>query len=142
MGIVGKKGITIVTLVVTVIILVILTTAVMLTVDDNDMFGETSTTINSHNKQVMIEEIKNLIKSGVSGEFLNTLGLEAKYVQKYLNGEFSSYEEFFEELFKEERHFAKRQQTWYNKEKNIVWLDANDNLFENAKKLIEKFLKN
>lgn len=90
----------------------------------------------------MIEEIKNLLQSGVSGEFLNTLGLEAKYVQKYLNGEFSSYEEFFEELFKEERHFAKRQQTWYNKEKNIVWLDANDNLFENAKKLIEKFLKN
>ena len=90
----------------------------------------------------MIEEIKNLLVSGVSPEFLNTLGLEAKYVQKYINGEFASYEEFFEELFKEERHFAKRQQTWYNKEKNIVWLDAHDNLFENAKKLVSEFLNN
>ena len=90
----------------------------------------------------MIEEIKHLLKNGADPEFLNTLGLEAKYVQKYLNGEFATYEEFFEELFKEERHFAKRQQTWYNKEKNIVWLDAHDDLFENAKKLIEKFLKN
>lgn len=89
----------------------------------------------------MIEEIKALLKAGVSPEFLNTLGLEAKYVQKYLNNEFESYEAFFEELFKEERHFAKRQKTWYNKEKNIIWLDANDNLEENAKKLIEKFLK-
>lgn len=89
----------------------------------------------------MIEEIKSLLAQGVSAEFLNTLGLEAKYVQKYLNGEFASYEEFFEELFKEERHFAKRQQTWYNKEKNIVWLDAHDNLFENAKKLIAEFLE-
>ncbi len=89
----------------------------------------------------MIEEIKGLLSSGVSPEFLNTLGLEAKYVQKYLNGEFESYEAFFEELFKEERHFAKRQKTWYNKEKNIVWLDANDNLEENAKKLIKEFLK-
>ena len=89
----------------------------------------------------MIEEIKGLLSCGVSPEFLNTLGLEAKYVQKYLNGEFESYEAFFEELFKEERHFAKRQKTWYNKEKNIVWLDANDNLEENAKKLIKEFLK-
>ena len=31
-------------------------------------------------------------------------------LSKYLNGEFETYEEFFEELFKEERHFAKRQQ--------------------------------
>ena len=90
----------------------------------------------------MIEEIKRLRASGVSEDFLNSLGLEAKYIQKYLNGEFSSYDEFFEELFKEERHFAKRQQTWYNKEKNIVWLDAHDNLFENAKQLIKKILKN
>ena len=59
-----------------------------------------------------------------------SLGLEAKFVMKYLGGEFSSYEEFFEELFKEERHFAKRQQTWYNKEKNLIWLDAKDNLLE------------
>ena len=71
-----------------------------------------------------------------------TLGLEAKYVCWYLEGKFNSYEEFFEELFKEERHFAKRQQTWYNKEKNIIWLDAKDNLLENAKILIDKFLKN
>lgn len=90
----------------------------------------------------MIEEIKNLLNAGVDGEFLNKLGLEAKYVQKYLNGEFASYEEFFEELFKEERHFAKRQQTWYNKEKNIVWIDANDNLIEKAKELVSNFLKN
>ena len=90
----------------------------------------------------MIEEIKSLLAGGVSPEFLNTLGLEAKYVQKYLNGEFSSYEEFFEELFKEERHFAKRQQTWYNKEKNIVWLDAHDDLEDKAKKLIAEFLNN
>ena len=48
----------------------------------------------------MIEEIKELLSCGVSPEFLNTLGLEAKYVQKYLNGEFESYEAFFEELFK------------------------------------------
>ena len=89
----------------------------------------------------MIEEIKGLLASGVDSDFLKSLGLEAKFVVDYLDGKFESYEVFFEELFKEERHFAKRQKTWYNKEKNIVWLDANDNLEENAKKLIKEFLK-
>ena len=88
----------------------------------------------------MIEEIKSLLESGVSKDFLISLGLEAKYVVKLIQGEFESYDIFFEELFKEERHFAKRQKTWYNKEKNLVWLDAKDNLIEKAKKLVEEFL--
>ena len=89
----------------------------------------------------MIEEIKSLLASGADKEFLLSLGLEAKYVIKYLDGEFETYDLFFEELFKEERHFAKRQQTWYNKEKNILWLDATNNLLENAEKAIKEFLE-
>ena len=90
----------------------------------------------------MIEEIKNLLDSGVDPKFLCGLGLEAKYVTKYVLGEFSDYGEFFEELFKEERHFAKRQQTWYKKEKNTIWLNGDDELYEKSAKIIEKFLKN
>ena len=89
----------------------------------------------------MIAEIKGLIRKGVSKDFLVSLGLEAKYIIKFINGEFESYEQFFEELFKEERHFAKRQQTWYNKEKNIVWLDAKSHLPEGAEQLIKEFLE-
>ena len=89
----------------------------------------------------MIVEIKNLLSSGVGKEFLMALGLEAKFIVKYLDGEFSSYEEFFELLFTEERHFAKRQRTWYRKEKSIIWLDGNDDVFEKAKELVKNFLK-
>ncbi len=89
----------------------------------------------------MLEEIKSLLNLGKSKEFLRSLGLEAKCVVDYLDGKYNSFEEFFEDLFKQERHFAKRQQTWYNKEKNIVWLDAKDNLEEKAFQLIEEFLK-
>ena len=88
----------------------------------------------------MIEEIKNLIADGADKEFLKSLGLEAKFVVDLLDDKFESYEIFFEELFKEERHFAKRQNTWYNKEKNVVWLDAKDNIEEKAVKLITEFL--
>ena len=88
----------------------------------------------------MIQEIKQLVENGTNESFLRSLGLEAKFVVDYLNGKFSSYEEFFEELFKEERHFAKRQNTWYNKEQETIWIDANDNLFEQAKEVVTKFL--
>lgn len=88
----------------------------------------------------MIEEIKNLISFGVSKEFLRSLGLEAKFVTDYLDNKFSSFNEFFEELFKEERYFAKRQDTWLKKEKNVVWLDGNGNLLEQAESVVQKFL--
>ena len=88
----------------------------------------------------MIKEIQNLIDKGESVEFLKSLGLEAKLVSEYLLGEFESYEAFFEELFKQERHFAKRQNTWFNKEKNIVWLDGETDYVAQAKKLVAEFL--
>ena len=88
----------------------------------------------------MIEEIKQLIASGVDKNFLKSLGLEAKFIIDFLDNKFETYEQFFEELFKEERHFAKRQKTWYNKEKDVIWLDAKDDLIANASKLIEDFL--
>ncbi len=93
----------------------------------------------------MIAEISQLLSQGEDKEFLKSLGLEAKYVIKFLDGEFSSEDEFFEELFKEERHFAKRQQTWYNKEQNVVWLNASklseENLKKEATKLVSEFLE-
>ena len=88
----------------------------------------------------MIKEIQGLIDAGESVEFLKSLGLEAKLVSEYLLGEFNNYEEFFEELFKQERHFAKRQNTWFNKEKNIIWLDGESDYTAEAQKLVSEFL--
>ena len=88
----------------------------------------------------MIKEIQGLLDGGADKEFLRSLGLEAKFVCDYLDGKFESYELFFEELYKEERHFAKRQNTWYNKEPETIWLDGKEPMLDKAKELIEKFL--
>ena len=53
-----RKGITIVTLVITIIILMVLTGAVMLTMNNSDIFGQTINTVDEHNKQAMIEQIQ------------------------------------------------------------------------------------
>ena len=90
-------------------------------------------------EQGMINEVKALKQQGATDEFLEGLGLEYRYINRYLNGEYT-YEEFYEELFKQIRHFAKRQITWFKKEKNAVWLDFNGDYQDKALKLCQDFL--
>jgi len=88
-----------------------------------------------------VEEVKALLASGTSREFMLRMGLEAKMATEYLDGKFDGYEHFRNELLKEERHFAKRQDTWFKRDTNTIWLDGNTDYLAEAKKLIQKFLE-
>lgn len=92
-------------------------------------------------KDGMIEEIKNLLDNGATPEFMEGLGLEYRYTTRYILGKYNSFEEYRSELLKEIRHFAKRQMTWFRKEKNIIWLNEKGDYLNEAKKLIEDFIK-
>ena len=89
----------------------------------------------------MIEEIRSLYEGGVSGEFLERLGLEYRYTYRYITGQYPSFEDYRAELYKEICHFAKRQGTWFKKEKNVVWLDTEGDFLSEAKRHIDKFLE-
>lgn len=66
-------------------------------------------------KQGMIEEIKSVKeKYNLSDNYLNGLGLEFKWVNKYLNQEISK-EEMIERLFIEICQYAKRQEAWFKR---------------------------
>lgn len=88
----------------------------------------------------MIEEIRSLYEGGVSGEFLERLGLEYRYTYRYIAGLYPSFEDYRAELYKEICHFAKRQMTWFKKEKNVVWLDTSGDFLAQAKSYIDRFL--
>ena len=70
----------------------------------------------------LVEEVKNLIKKY---DKLPTAmqGLGYKEVVAYLNNE-CTYEEMIEKIKLETRHYAKRQLTWFRRNKNIIWLDG------------------
>ncbi len=89
----------------------------------------------------ILTEVENLVKTGTTPEFLERMGLEAKMAYWYLQGKYESYEHFREELLKEERHFAKRQDTWFKKDTETIWLDGNTDYVATAIKLIEDFLE-
>lgn len=77
----------------------------------------------------MVDEVKNIIKSGVKPNDLIYYGLEYKYLTLFAIGEIS-YDEMFEKLNIAIHQFAKRQMTWFRKMErsgfNIHWLDVND----------------
>ena len=86
----------------------------------------------------LIEEVKGLLDSGVSVEFLDNLGLEYRYISRYLTGKIS-YSEFYESLQKDTNAFAKRQMTWFKKD-YPVWLDTSKDINGQAEKLVQDFL--
>lgn len=88
----------------------------------------------------MIEEVKNVLRQGATEEFLYNLGLEYRYTAKYIKGEYASFEKYREELLKGIRHFAKRQMTWFKKEKDIVWLNTHTENCNQAANLVSDFL--
>mgnify|MGYP001581405738 CR=1 FL=1 len=72
-------------------------------------------------KQGMIEEVKNL-KQGLSWKRLDDLGLEYRYVSRYLR-KLISKQEMIESILKESWQYAKRQMTWFKRDRNIIWID-------------------
>ncbi len=70
----------------------------------------------------LVEEIIKLHKHGVSWERLDNLGLECRYASRYLRG-LVSHEEMRLNMQKEIWHYARRQTTWFRKDKNIIWID-------------------
>ncbi len=87
-------------------------------------------------KQGMIQEIKKLHKNGVSWKRLEELGLEYRFVAQHLQGKIE-YNEMVEKLKKEIEHFAKRQMTWFKRDKKIQWITD----CKQAERLLKNFLK-
>lgn len=86
-------------------------------------------------EQGLVEEVKNIVKK--YNKFPTAMqGLGYKEVVEYLNGNCTK-EEMVEKIKKETRHFAKRQLTWFKKDKNTIWLNGEDGTQNNIKIILE-----
>jgi len=86
--------------------------------------------------QGFLDEVKMLKKKGFTPKLkaLKTVGYQELF--DYLDGKLDL-QEAIEKIKVNTRHYAKRQLTWFGKDKEIIWLDAeDDNLI---KKILEHF---
>lgn len=87
----------------------------------------------------MVQEVRDVLDSGVSQEFMIKLGLEYKFITQYLNGQFASEKEMTDLLATAIKQFAKRQMTWFRRNDSIHWLDMTADPIAQACALIDKF---
>ena len=70
----------------------------------------------------LISEVDNLLKKGYDSSLVSMQGLGYKEFIPYLKGE-CSLDEAVYILKRDTRHFAKRQLTWFRRERDVRWLD-------------------
>ena len=80
----------------------------------------------------MIEEVAALRARGVPDLRLEKLGLEYRYIARYLRGELRTIEELHSRLLIAIRHFAKEQLTWFKRDGRIIWLNPLEDYFLEA----------
>ncbi len=77
----------------------------------------------------LVEEVRNIYNK--YNEFPTAMqGLGYKEVVEYLQGKINK-EEMIEKIKKESRHYAKRQLTWFRKDKNFIWLNSENGIEKN-----------
>ena len=83
----------------------------------------------------LIEEVENIYKK--YNKFPTAMqGLGYKEVVQYLEKRLTK-EEMIEKIKQETRKFAKRQLTWFRKNKETIWLNADDTIQNNIKIILE-----
>jgi tRNA dimethylallyltransferase len=87
----------------------------------------------------MIEEVAALRSRGVSDLRLEKLGLEYRYIARFLQGELRGLDDLRAELGIAIRQFAKEQLTWFKRDSRIIWLDPFKDCFQEACRRIQEW---
>jgi len=84
----------------------------------------------------LVEEVQKLLRMGYTKELNSMQGLGYRQIIDYLYGKTTLSEAIYL-ISRDTRHYAKRQYTWFLRDKNIVWLDVSK---EGKEKIISKIV--
>lgn len=90
-------------------------------------------------KDGLIDEVKDLLARGYDKNSTAMQGIGYKEFYAYFDGN-QSLDETLELIKMNSRRYAKRQLTWFRRNKNIRWLPPCDNMADRAMEIIEKIL--
>lgn len=84
----------------------------------------------------LLEEVTRLKEMGYTRDMVSMQGLGYKELLDYLDGNLTL-EEAVYILKRDTRHFAKRQLTWFRREKEVLWIDKQQFAYDDRKILDE-----
>ncbi len=70
----------------------------------------------------LVDEVRALLADGYTKDLVSMQGLGYKEIIDYINGA-TTYDEAVYILKRDTRHFAKRQITWFKRERTVSWVD-------------------
>ncbi len=109
--------------------------AIGLYMDRTELYARIEQRVDAMIKEGLVEEVARLREKGYDLSLNSMQALGYKQVYNYLEG-LLTYEAMVYEIKKETRNFAKRQYTWFNKDKRIHWFHITE--FSNSEILLEK----
>ena len=80
----------------------------------------------------LVDEVKSLKEKGYGMNNISMQGLGYKEIISYLDGEYDL-DEAIRIIKRDSRHFAKRQLTWFKRERNVIFVDKQDFQRDNYK---------
>ena len=86
----------------------------------------------------LVDEVKKLREKGLSTENISMQGIGYKEIIEYLDGEVSL-ETAIENIKQNTRHMAKRQVTWFKREKDVIYVDPFS--FESNDKIVDYMIE-
>lgn len=110
----------------------------VLTHDRNVLYDRINARVDLMMEMGLEEEVRHLIEEGYRREMVSMQGIGYKEFFDYFEGD-RSLEETVELIKKDTRHFAKRQLTWFRREKDVRWLDKS--CFAQESQLLAKILE-
>ncbi len=80
----------------------------------------------------LVEEVRRLMDRGCRRDMVSMQGLGYKEILDYLEGDITL-EEAVYRIKRDTRHFAKRQLTWFRREKDVIWINKPDFGYDDRK---------
>ena len=102
-----------------------------LTRDREELYERIDKRVDTMVEKGLVEEAENLYNEGLSADLTSMQGLGYKEFIKYFEGEISL-SEAIEILKRDTRHYAKRQLTWFNRNKDLVWINLSEMTYDEA----------
>jgi len=104
--------------------------------DREDLYFRINKRVDTQHVRGLLSEVESLVKQKYDWQLPSMTGIGYKQMGYYLRGEMNL-EEATEILKRDTRHYAKRQLTWFKKDKRINWIKEKSE----AESLVEEFIK-
>lgn len=106
----------------------------VLTMDRQKLYARIEERVDRMLKEGLEREVRELKERGLTAGSTSMQGLGYKEILRALDGE-CSMEEAREQMIRSTRHFAKRQLSWFRRERDVIWVDTDQ--FDSASALTD-----